>query len=309
MMHRILLVPLVLLLATLACTFSEDQEPTPAPPRQQPVLVVTNTPGPATSTPTLTPNSQANNGSENNGNTNTGTTCVPNNTWPVYTALPGDTLSGIAQRSGTTVDVMVAANCLSNANVISVGQGLRVPINPGPPPATDTPAPSCGYDWFFLFSQGMGDLTGNCPAPVEVTQGVGQDFEGGRVLRSEGLGVGDLGPVIYVVYNDGSWETYPDRDLTSPPPPDSPPPAGRYAPTGSIGRIWYDFPAVRAKLGWAYDPAPLPFTFRLQMPQIDWRGWPNNTAYWYIDHGKWGLVLRLFSVNMGPNRWETVGSY
>lgn len=53
----------------------------------------------------------------------------PPATGTTYTVRPGDTLFGIAQRHGTTVSALVAANDLSNANVIRVGQVLV--IRPG----------------------------------------------------------------------------------------------------------------------------------------------------------------------------------
>lgn len=57
-----------------------------------------------------------------------------NNTDTYYTVVYGDTLSGIAQKFGTTVDNLVAWNNISNKNVIYVGQKLIVkkgntPIN------------------------------------------------------------------------------------------------------------------------------------------------------------------------------------
>lgn len=44
-----------------------------------------------------------------------------------YTVRPGDTLSAIAARYGTTVSALVAANGLANANTIYVGQRLVIP--------------------------------------------------------------------------------------------------------------------------------------------------------------------------------------
>ncbi|MER3500789.1 MAG: hypothetical protein IMHGJWDQ_000937 [Candidatus Fervidibacter sp.] len=46
----------------------------------------------------------------------------------VYTVQPGDTLSEIAQRFGTTVDAIVAANQLAPPASLTVGQVLLVPV-------------------------------------------------------------------------------------------------------------------------------------------------------------------------------------
>lgn len=47
-----------------------------------------------------------------------------------HTVGSGDTLSGIAQRYGTSVDAIVAANTLTDPNDLTVGQVLRIPSGP-----------------------------------------------------------------------------------------------------------------------------------------------------------------------------------
>lgn len=44
-----------------------------------------------------------------------------------HTVGSGDTLSGIAQRYGTSVEAIVAANSLANPNELTVGHVLRIP--------------------------------------------------------------------------------------------------------------------------------------------------------------------------------------
>lgn len=74
--------------------------------------------------------------------------CTPNTTWPVYTVARGDTLFSIAQRTGSTVDELVAANCLPDRDVIEVGQKLRVRSLPVTVQPTATPVPSAGSKTF-----------------------------------------------------------------------------------------------------------------------------------------------------------------
>jgi LysM repeat protein len=62
-----------------------------------------------------------------------------------YTVQPGDTLSGIAARHGTTWQAIAQANNLGNPNLIQPGQRLTIPGSgsaPAPAPTTPTPAPS-----------------------------------------------------------------------------------------------------------------------------------------------------------------------
>lgn len=64
--------------------------------------------------------------------------CSIRTDWQLYTVVSGDTLSQIAQRSGTDLNTLSTANCLKDANAISVGQALRVPSMPVSMPAPGT---------------------------------------------------------------------------------------------------------------------------------------------------------------------------
>ena len=55
--------------------------------------------------------------------------CVRPDGWQTYRVGRGDTLSRIAGAANTTVDALVAANCLDSASFIIVGQQLFVPIS------------------------------------------------------------------------------------------------------------------------------------------------------------------------------------
>jgi len=57
----------------------------------------------------------------------------------VYVVQPGDTLGTIAQRFSVTVDVLMAANGITNPNLVSAGESLVIPV-PGYVPPTAVPS-------------------------------------------------------------------------------------------------------------------------------------------------------------------------
>ncbi len=66
--------------------------------------------------------------------------CVPRKDWKLrYTVQRDDALARIADRYNTSVAELVAANCLADANVITIGEELRVPGDTQPAPVVDCP--------------------------------------------------------------------------------------------------------------------------------------------------------------------------
>ena len=63
-----------------------------------------------------------NNSSSNNNNFNSSSSYI------YYKVESGDTLSGIAEKYGTTVNTLVSLNGISNPNLIYVGEVLKVPV-------------------------------------------------------------------------------------------------------------------------------------------------------------------------------------
>ena len=56
--------------------------------------------------------------------------CMPPDDWFEYTVARGDSLTRIAQLTNSTVDELIAANCLDNPNRIRVGATILVPNEP-----------------------------------------------------------------------------------------------------------------------------------------------------------------------------------
>jgi LysM repeat protein len=133
------------------------------PGRTLQVNILTATPtGNAGSSATITPASTAtrtNTPAPTQQPIPTRQACTPRTDWQIYTVVSGDTLGFIAQRTNSTVNALVQANCLVNANSITVGQRLRVPQLPTTPsiignvvavPLNDTvirPGVTVRFDW------------------------------------------------------------------------------------------------------------------------------------------------------------------
>jgi LysM repeat protein len=68
-----------------------------------------------------------------------------------YTVQQGDTLGAIARRFGTTVQAIVSANALANADSIRVGQKLTLPSGSG---GGTVAAPSSGQSRTYVIQRG-----------------------------------------------------------------------------------------------------------------------------------------------------------
>jgi hypothetical protein len=83
-----------------------------------------------------------------------------------------------------------------------------------------------------------------------------QPFERGEMLWSAALGWELNRPIVYVLYNDGTYQRYEDtyNQSTDPLVGELPPPSGFFEPEGSLGKVWREGPGVSARLGWATGP-------------------------------------------------------
>jgi LysM domain-containing protein len=51
-------------------------------------------------------------------------------TWIIYTVVTGDSLGLLAQQTSSSIDELVAGNCLSNPDELFVGQVIYLPSQP-----------------------------------------------------------------------------------------------------------------------------------------------------------------------------------
>jgi LysM repeat protein len=122
-------------LATLVLSVPTGTEPPIAvvtPTGQQPLLI-TATPGGVPTIAIVVPvvTMTADSGAAGAvGNSGVVGTCPQAAGWIAYTVQTGDSISLLAERTGTTVQELIAANCLANADVINVGQVIYLPSAP-----------------------------------------------------------------------------------------------------------------------------------------------------------------------------------
>jgi hypothetical protein len=90
-----------------------------------------------------------------------------------------------------------------------------------------------------------------------------QPFEHGAMVWSNQIGWYEQ-PVIYVLFEGGSYVRYDDTYTSGDPTAGETPPEGLLVPILGFGKVWMDHPNVRATLGWAtaYE-SPGPGRFQL----------------------------------------------
>ena len=144
--------------------------------------------------------------------------CVVRTDLPSYRVAPGDTLFLIAVRNHVTTADLAAVNCITNTNLIFVGQLLRLPASSG------------------------GSTTTN----VQVSF---QQYEHGFMIWR-----GDTGDIwVYVGQSSGSVMHFLSHTYgqLADNPVQTPTPAGKVRPIFGFGKVWGNFSPVRNALGWA----------------------------------------------------------
>jgi len=108
----------------------------------------------------------------------------------LYTIQEGDTLGAIARTYGVSIEELMAANGITDPNVLHVGQTLAIPISPPPTPTTGPHAetPPETFPTAVSLPTPLPTLTPSGPPLVEI----------GQVLGS-----GDLATEVVIVRNRG----------------------------------------------------------------------------------------------------------
>lgn len=192
-----------------------------------------------------------------------------------YTVQRGDNLYRIALRFGTKVDAIVAANKLSNRNLIYVGQQLTIPGNSGASsvnagsgtPITPTPTPTLESAVVAAVTPvGVAPLATFPPYPTPTIKEMSsafQPFEHGFMIW-----ISDMNRIWVAVCctstepQGGRWLSFEDAFVEGMPEsdPSITPPEGLYQPVRGFGVVWrslsnsFSGQALRDELGWATAP-------------------------------------------------------
>jgi LysM repeat protein len=112
------------------------------PPGAQPITATVTAEATAVATPTPAPTATAVLPTATQpAPTATATAVKPAGAANTYRVKSGDTLSGIAQQFGVSLDALLAANRITAAATLRIGQELIIPGTGAPPPPTATPRP------------------------------------------------------------------------------------------------------------------------------------------------------------------------
>lgn len=116
-----------------------------------------------------------------------------------------------------------------------------------PPPLGCAITPVLGFGRVWSTQRNVSSRLG-CPTATEVSIWAAEQlFQGGYMFWRDDT------DTIYVIYNNGTWQSF--ADTWAPGEPESDPavvpPSGLFQPRRGFGKVWRNNPAVRSTLGWA----------------------------------------------------------
>jgi hypothetical protein len=149
----------------------------------------------------------------------------------------------------TPVATVAVATVAAPASGTPAATTPITPLAGAPPAGFFRPVGSLGVVWEVnaAMQQALGWATQEQP---DSSQAADQPFEQGRMIWVEQQ------DSIYVIYNDGSWERYPDafEEGMAERDPTISPPGGKLQPERGFGKVWREQAAVRERIGWALAP-------------------------------------------------------
>ena len=179
-----------------------------------------------------------------------------------YTVQPGESLSMIAARFGTTYLELARMNGISDPNVLNVGQVLQVPAPPAPPPATVTEPAQEAQPTYGTYLVRGGDTLSSIAAQFGTTYLELARLNG--IINPDALSVGQI-----------------LRVPGAPPPPEPPPPAPAESTAPTQTEVTP--PSTTNVSGFELGGQALSFSFPSQMHhsrmtwvkrQVKWHGEP-----------------------------------
>ncbi len=153
-----------------------------------------------------------------------------------HVVQPGDTLSAIARRYGTTVTAIAQANNILNPNLIFVGQVLTIPDGSSPPPPAPPPSPPPGGGGGGSYTVQPGDTLNRIAVRFGVTVQA--------IAQANGIANPNLifvGQVLTIPGGGGG---------TPPPPPPAPSPGGGFALGGQTQTLAHPAEMKQAGMTW-----------------------------------------------------------
>ncbi|MBC7237497.1 MAG: hypothetical protein H5T69_16770, partial [Chloroflexi bacterium] len=159
----------------------------------------------------------------------------------------------------------------------------------GPVPPTPIPPPGCaitpvlGFGRIWSTYPAVRSKLGCATEPEKGVWMAEESFQGGVMFWRQDLNL------IYVLYNSGAWQSFPDTWASGQPEfdPAIVPPPGFYQPVRGFGKVWRENSAVRNGLGWAttqergFFGSVQPFTGGLML-------WSNAKGIFVLyNDGRW----------------------
>ena len=124
---NLILLALIGVLFAVACNLTT----TPPTPTARPETPTATRPGAPTLFASITP--LVNGGGSSGGVIVTSAppaNCPPPNGWVQYQVEAGNSLSGLADATGTTLQTLIQANCLADPDTLYTGQIIYLPMSP-----------------------------------------------------------------------------------------------------------------------------------------------------------------------------------